>query len=41
MRMTGMGMSNDQDSLMQLENSLNFRGLKVARNNPAANGNVL
>jgi len=37
--MTGMALSNDPDSLLQLENSLNFRGLKVARNNPtSANG---
>jgi hypothetical protein len=36
--MTGMGLSNDPENLLQLENSLNFRGLKVARNNPTASG---
>lgn len=36
--MTGMGISqNDPESLFQLENSLNFRGLKVARNQPTTN----
>ena len=36
--MTGMALTNDPENLMQIENSLNFRGLKVARTNPTANG---
>jgi hypothetical protein len=37
--MTGMALQGEPDNLLQLENSLNFRGLKVARNTCNGTGN--